>query len=92
MWLVASPEDLGIDYILAPTVKLSTIRVIPVLAALHDSKVEQVDVVTTFLSAELKEKVYTRQPNGFREYDDDGIELVCELQRAIHGLKRSLHY
>jgi len=28
-----------------------------------------------------------RQPKGFRECGDDGTELVCELHRAIYGLK-----
>jgi hypothetical protein len=87
-------QEHGIDYTetFAPTVKFSTIRVILALAAFHDWEVEQLDVVTAFLSAELKEKVYMRQPEGFRECDDDDSELVCELQRAIYGLKQSPRY
>ena len=56
-------QEHGIDYTetFAPTVKFSTIRVILTLAAYHDWEVEQLDVVTTFLSAELKEKVYIRE-------------------------------
>jgi hypothetical protein len=49
-------------------------------------------VVTTFLSAELKENVYMRQPDGFYECGDYGNELVCELYRAIYGLKQSPRY
>ena len=82
-------QEHGIDYTetFAPTVKFSTIRVILTLAAYHDWEVEQLDVVTTFLSAELKEKVYMRQPEGFHEcVDDDGNELVCELHRAIYAI------
>jgi hypothetical protein len=87
-------QEHGIDYTetFAPTVKFSTIRVILTLAAYHDWEVEQLDVVTAFLSAELKEKVYMRQPEGFHECGDDGNELVCELHRAIYGLKQSPRY
>jgi hypothetical protein len=57
-------QEHGIEYTqtFAPTVKFSTIRVIFALATYNDWEVEQLDVVTTFLSAELKEKVYIRQP------------------------------
>ncbi len=43
-------QEHGIDYIetFAPTVKLSTIRVILTLATYHDWEVEQLDVVATF--------------------------------------------
>jgi len=69
-------QEHGIYYTetFAPTVKFSTIRVILALAEFHDWEVEQLDVVTTFLSAELKEKVYMRQPEGSRECDDDESE------------------
>jgi hypothetical protein len=33
-----------------------------------------------------------RQPEGFRQSGDDGSELVCELHRAIYGLKQSPRY
>jgi hypothetical protein len=33
-----------------------------------------------------------RQPEGFRECGDDGSELVCELHRAIYGLKHTPRY
>ncbi len=87
-------QEHGIDYTetFAPTVKFSTIRVILVFTAYHDWEVEQLDVVTAFLSTELKEKVYMRQPEGFRECGDYGNELVCELHRAIYGLKQSPRY
>jgi len=54
--------------------------------------VEQLDVVTSFLSVELKDKVYMRQLEGFRQSGDDYSEFMCELHRAIYGLKQSPRY
>ena len=87
-------EEHGIDYTdtFAPTMKVSTIRVILVMAAYTDWEVEQLDVVTSFLSAWLKDKVYMRQPEGLRQSGDDGSEFVYELHRAIYGLKQSPRY
>jgi hypothetical protein len=61
-------QERGIAYTktFAPTVKLSIFQVILALAAYNEWKVKQLDVVTTFLSAKLKEKVYMRQLKGFR--------------------------
>ena len=46
-------QEHGIDYTetFEPIVKLSTIRIIMVLAAYNEYEVEQLDVATTFLSA-----------------------------------------
>ena len=49
-------------------------------------------MVTAFLLAELKEKVYMRKLKCFRQCGDDGSELVRELQRATYGLKQSPRY
>ena len=36
------------------------------LAIFHDWEAKQLDVVTTFLEANIKEEFYTRQPKGHR--------------------------
>jgi hypothetical protein len=67
-------QEHGIDYTetFAPTVKFSKIQVILALPAHNYWEVEQLDDMTKFLSAELKEKVYMRQPEGFRPSGNDG--------------------
>jgi hypothetical protein len=63
--LVASgfTQEHGIHYTetFASIVKFSTILVIMALATFHEWEVEQLDVVTAYLSAKLKEKVYMSQ-------------------------------
>ena len=44
------------------------------------------NVKTTFLNRELKEKVYMIQPEGFTSTDES---KMCKLNRSIYGLKQA---
>ena len=35
------------------------------IAAMHDLKIHQIDVKTTFLNRELEKEIYMEQPEGF---------------------------
>ena len=51
---------------------------------------EQFDVVTAFLNADLTDsEVYMAQPDGYVKYDDNGVPYVCKLNKAIYGLKQA---
>ena len=51
---------------------------------------EQFDVITAFLNAELTDsEVYMAQPDGYVKYDDNGVPYVCKLNKAIYGLKQA---
>ena len=82
----------GIDYqlVFASTVKYQTLRTLLALAAYYDLEIEQFDVVTAFLNAELTdvEDVYMAQPDGYVKHDEDGTPYVCKLRRALYGLKQ----
>ena len=84
-------QEHGVDYheTFAPTVRVISIRVVLALAAFHDWDVEQLDVVTAFLEANIDEEIYMRQPEGFRSSDSKGTELVCLLKKALYGLKQA---
>ena len=84
-------QEHGVDYqeTFAPTVKVAAIRIILALAAHFDWDVEQMDVVTAFLEADIAEDIYMRQPEGYRQVDQHGEELVCKVLKSIYGLKQA---
>ena len=57
----------GIDFeeVFAPVARIETIRFIISLAASHGWEIHHLDVKTAFLSGDLKEDVYVKQPEGF---------------------------
>jgi hypothetical protein len=63
------------------------------LVVYYDWEMEQLDVNTTFLEADLSETIYMRQPEGYmRLTDENGQEQVCLLMRALYGLKQAPRY
>ncbi|GJZ08491.1 zinc finger, CCHC-type containing protein [Tanacetum coccineum] len=57
----------GIDYFdtYAPVVRITTIRLLLALAAIHNLVIHQMDVKTSFLNGDLLKEVYMKQPEGF---------------------------
>jgi len=49
----------------------------------------QLDVVTAYLNANLKEEIYMRMPEGFRKYDQFGKEMCIRLLKSLYGLKQA---
>jgi hypothetical protein len=70
----------------ARTGMYKTMRLGLSLAAKWDHELDQLDVPTAFLNADLEEEVYMELPEGYR----DGKEhLVCRLKKSLYGLKQS---
>ena len=76
----------GVDYfeVFAHTGKYKSLRVLLSLAATYDLELNQLDVPSAFVRAELEEDVYMEMPRGF---EVDG--MVCKLQKSLYGLKQS---
>jgi len=49
----------------SPVTRITSIRVLIALAAIHNLEVHQMDVKTGFLNGELEEEIYMEQPEGF---------------------------
>ena len=68
-----------------PIVRLETIRLLLVIAAIGGLKIHQMDIKGAYLNGTLEEWVYMRQPEGFK----DGTDHICKLLRSLYGLKQS---
>jgi len=81
-------QTYGVDYneTFVPITKLTSIHYIVALVALENMEIHQMDVKTAFLNGELKEEIYTEQPQGFVH---QGEHLVCKLHKSLYGLKQS---
>jgi hypothetical protein len=77
----------GIDYeeTYAPVVRYTSIRFLMALAVKNRLMIHQMDAVTAFLQGDVNEEIYIEQPEGF----DDQTGRVCQLKKAIYGLKQS---
>jgi hypothetical protein len=84
-------QEHGVDYheTFAPAVRVNYIRTLLALAAYNDWDVEQLDVVTAFLEADIDKEIYMTQPGGFRHADSNGEERVCLLKKPLYGLKQA---
>jgi len=78
----------GKDYfeVFARTGMYKTMRFGLSLAAKWDHELEQLDVPTAFLNADLDEDVFMQFPEGYREGKDG---LVLHLKKSLYGLKQS---
>ena len=57
------------------------------LAAVHDLKIHQMDVKTTFLNGQLEEEIYMEQPEGFIVPGKE--KKVCKLVKSLDWLKQA---
>ncbi|KAG8497793.1 hypothetical protein CXB51_007423 [Gossypium anomalum] len=79
----------GVDFtdVFSPVVKHSSIRALLSIVAMHDLKLERLDVKTAFLHGELEEDIYMQQPEGFIVSEKE--DYVCLLRKSLYGLKQS---
>lgn len=85
-------QKCGVDYLdtFAPVAKLSTFRIMLALAALYDLSIDQLDVTTAYLHADVQEDLFMEQPEGFEQGSEvEGRETCCKLRKSIYGLKQS---
>ncbi|GJR05033.1 zinc finger, CCHC-type containing protein [Tanacetum coccineum] len=71
----------------APVARISTIRLLLALAAIHDLVIYQIDVKTAFLNGDLDEEIYMKQPKGFVVPGHES--KVCKLKKSLYGLKQA---
>jgi hypothetical protein len=85
-------QNHGVDYheTFAPTMRVTFIRTLLALAAYTDWEVEQLDVVTAFLEADIKKEICMKQTERLRHTGINGEDRVCLLKKSLYGLKPAL--
>nr|GFA75765.1 putative ribonuclease H-like domain-containing protein [Tanacetum cinerariifolium] len=82
-------QEEGIDFeeSFAPVARLEAIRIFLAYSVHKNMVVYQMDVKTSFLNSNLREKVYVSQPDGF--VDPDNPNHMYKLKKALYGLKQA---
>lgn len=82
-------EGLDLNEIYAPVAKLTTLRVLLVVAANLNLRICQMDVKSAFLYGDIKENVYMHIPEGVKNQNEN---KVWKLYKSLYGLKKSPRY
>ncbi|GJY24719.1 zinc finger, CCHC-type containing protein [Tanacetum coccineum] len=79
----------GIDYFdtYALVARITTIRLLLALAAIHNLVIHQMDVKKAFLNGDLEEEVYMKQPKGFVMPGNE--HKICKLVKSLYSLKQA---
>ncbi|GKD95653.1 zinc finger, CCHC-type containing protein [Tanacetum coccineum] len=79
----------GIDYFdtYALVARINTIRLLIVMASIHNLIIHQMGVKTAFLNGELDEEVYMNQPQGFIMPGKEN--KMCILIKSLYELKQA---
>jgi ATP-binding cassette subfamily B (MDR/TAP) protein 1 len=67
--------------------KTSSMRVFLAYMTHLNLDIHQMDVQTTFLNAEFKEKIFMELPPGPQVIENSNF--VCKLNKSLYGLKQS---
>ena len=79
----------GLEYFdtYSPVMRITSIRMLTAIAALHNLEIHQMDVKTAFLNGDLNEEIYMDQPEGFISLGQK--KKVCRLVKSLYGLKQA---
>nr|GEW12409.1 retrovirus-related Pol polyprotein from transposon TNT 1-94 [Tanacetum cinerariifolium] len=80
-------EGINFKESFTPVARIEVICIFIANVAHKNMMIFQIDVKTTFLNGDLKEEVYTSQPQGL--VDHDNPSHVYKLKKALYGLKQA---
>lgn len=77
------------DRVFSTVAKLSTLRILMIIAAAEDYNLSSIDIRQAYLQATLREELYMEVPPGMSTSDPEGNDLVVQLRRSLYGLKQA---
>lgn len=83
-------QEYGVDYLetFAPVLKYKSLRILLALAASSNNIViDQMDIKTAFINAEVDGDIYVELPEGVA----GGDGMVLKLLKALYGIKQAPH-
>ncbi|GJU14182.1 retrovirus-related pol polyprotein from transposon TNT 1-94 [Tanacetum coccineum] len=71
----------------SPVTRLTSIRTLIAIVAIHNLIIHQIDVKTAFLNGELDEEIYMQQPEGFvvKDMGEADVILGIRIQKNSNG-------
>ncbi|KAG7546558.1 Retrotransposon gag domain [Arabidopsis suecica] len=83
----------GLDYeeTFSPVAKLTSVRMMLLLAAKLRWSIHQLDISNAFLNGDLDEEIYMKVPPGYADLIGEALppNAVCRLHKSIYGLKQA---
>jgi hypothetical protein len=81
----------GVDFdqVFSTVAKISTIRILLIIATAYDLNLTSIDVVKAYLQAVLTEDLYMMVPPGLSRFDGDGKPQVVKLKKSLYGLRQA---
>jgi hypothetical protein len=79
----------GLDFFdtYSPVTRITSIKLLIAIAAIHNLEIHQMDVKTAFLNGELEEEIYMEQPEGF--VSPNQKHKVCKFVKPLYELKQA---
>ncbi|KAJ9539459.1 LOW QUALITY PROTEIN: hypothetical protein OSB04_032192 [Centaurea solstitialis] len=71
----------------SPVTRITSIRTLMAIAAIHNLEIHQMDMKIAFLNGELDEEIYMQQPEGFVAKGQKN--KVSKLVKSLYGLKQA---
>ena len=82
-------EGVDFDRIFSTVIKMSTLRLLLIIATKRKYFLSSCDIRQAFLQAKLDEDLYMRIPPGLPRFDAGGKALVAKLKKSLYGLKQA---